>query len=136
MIAIAMVRGIAAGVYGTHDQIWAAFWVQLETSISVIMVSTMIFKTLFVVNKSYSATNKNFPRSYTRLWRRKPTSSQLPEIETGATMTGIRTMIRENGRTIVGSFAGKDEEQLTIESNISRWRPGNDDSTLADGNQA
>jgi hypothetical protein len=47
MIAIAMVRGIAAGVYGTQDQIWPSFWAQPEASISVIMVSTMLSKTLF-----------------------------------------------------------------------------------------
>jgi hypothetical protein len=131
MIAIAVVRGIAAGVYGTQDQIWSSFWVQLETSISVIMVSTMVFKTLFVVNKSPKI-DKNSPPSRTRLWRRKKTS-ELPEVESGATMTGMRTMIRENGRTLLGSF-GKDESQRTVDS--SHWTPSNDDSMMEDGYRA
>ena len=131
MIAIAMVRGIAARVYGTHDQIWAGFWVQLETSISVIMVSTMVFKTLFVGQRG-STPDKSSSHYRNRVWRRKPTP-QLPEIETGATMTGMRTMIQENGRLTVGSF-GKDDSQLT--ENSSQWRSSNDDSTLADGYQA
>jgi hypothetical protein len=113
MIAIAMVRGIAAGVYGTHDQIWATFWVQLETSISVIMASTMVFRTLFVVNKEPSS-DRSPPHSRTQLWRRKQTP-QLPDVETGATMTGMRTMIRENGMTVVGSF-GKDDSELMVDS--------------------
>ncbi len=130
MIAIAMVRGISARVYGTHDQIWSAFWLQLETSISVIMVSTMIFKTLFVGNRG-STPDKNSPRSRTRLWRRKPTP-QLPAIHTGATMTGMRTMIRENGITMFGSF-GKGESISTVDS--GNWRSINDDSTMADRSQ-
>lgn len=129
MIVIAMVRGIAARVYGTHDQIWASFWVQLETSISVIMVSTMVFKTLFVV-KTGSTPDKSSSRYRTRLWRKQ--TPQLPGLETGATMTGMRTMIRENGRTMVGSF-GKDEPQLMEHS--SQGKSSNDESTLADGYQ-
>jgi hypothetical protein len=132
MIAIAMVRGIAARVYGTHDQIWAGFWVQLETCISVIMVSTMVFKTLFVVQKG-STPDKSSSRYRTRLWRREQTP-QLPNIETGATMTGMRTIIRENGRMMLGGTFGKDESQLTEDS--SRWRSSNDDSMLVDGYQA
>jgi hypothetical protein len=124
MIAIAIIRGIFARVYGRHDQIWAAFWIQLETSVSVIMVSTMVFKTLFLVNKG-STPDRNSPRySRTRLWRRKRTP-QLPEMETGATMTGMRTMIRENGRVTVGSF-GKDGSQLS--ENFSYWRSSDDGS--------
>lgn len=128
MIAIAMVRAITTPVYGIYDQIWASFWVQLETCISVLMVSTMVFKGLFVV-KMGPLYDKKSPRSRTRLWRRKPTP-QLPDVETGAIMTGMRTMIRENGRTTVGSF-GKDKTQLTMVS--GHWSSNNDESTLGDG---
>lgn len=131
MIAIALVRGISAGVYGTHDQIWSSFWVQLETSISIIMISAMLFKSLLFVKKDDPTSDKNSPRLRTVRWRRKQ-PSQLPDVEIGATMTGMRTMIRENGRTTMGSF-GKDESQLTMDSD--RWRSSNDDSTLADGNR-
>jgi hypothetical protein len=127
MIAIALVRGISTGVYGTHDQIWSSFWVQLETSISVIMVSTMIFKTLFVVKKD-TTNDRNSPRYPARLWKRKP-FSQLPDVEVGATMTGMRTMIYENGRTTNGSF-GKDEPVMI--ENSEDWRSSNDESTLGD----
>lgn len=131
MIAIAIARGIAARLDGTHDQIWASFWVQLETSVSVIMVSTMIFKTLFAGKKNPPA-NKNSRRSRIYLWKRKQTP-QLSDIETGATMTGMRTMIRENGRMTVGSF-GKDESQSTVDSRC--WERSDDDSVSADENQA
>jgi hypothetical protein len=127
MIAIALVRGISTGVYGTHDQIWSSFWVQLETSISVIMVSTMIFKTLFVVKKD-TTVDRNSPRYPARLWKRKPLS-QLPDVEVGATMTGMRTMIRENGRTTISS-CGKDEPMMI--ENSEDWRSSNDESTLGD----
>jgi hypothetical protein len=120
-------RGVASGVYGTHDQIWSSFWVQLEASVSVIMVSTMLFKTLFVVNKSPNI-DKNSPPYRTRLWRRKKTP-ELLEVETGATMTGMRTMIRKNGRTLLGSF-GKDESQRSVGS--SHWAPSNDVSMMED----
>lgn len=130
MIAIAMVRGISARVHGSHDQIWASFWVQLETSISVIMVSTMIFKSLFIVKKG-SSPQKYSPRYSNRVWRRKKTP-QLPEIETGATMTGMRTVIRENGRTVMGSF-GKDTTSLDDGSTYGM--SSKDSSTLVDGHQ-
>ena len=130
MIAIAMVRGIAAEVYGTHDQIWASFWVQLETSVSVVMVSTMIFRSLFVVSRGFTP-EKDSPRNRSHLWRRKQTTAQLPQIETGATMTGMRTIICENGRTLVGSF-DKDGSQLTMDDS-RHWKSSNDDSTLEGG---
>ena len=125
MIAIAMIRGISAGVYGTHDQIWAAFWVQLEASVSVTMVSTMVFKTLFIAGKS-STPNKHSLLSRDRLWRARRTP-QLPSIETGATMTGMRTVIRENGSTKLGSL-GKESSPLTGSFDVA----SNGDSTLAE----
>ena len=68
------------------------------------MVCLMMFKTLFTVNNNNPSPNKNSPRSTNgRLWRMKKSLQPLPEIETGATITGIRTMIREKGRTRAGS---------------------------------
>jgi hypothetical protein len=135
MIAIAMVRGIAARVYGTHDQLWASFWVQLETSVSVIMVCAMMFKSLFVVHKTTTSTpppeKYSPPRSSDRLWwkRKKATTTpQLPEIETGATMTGMRTVIRDNGRTTLGSFGGNETRPLT-DSHNKYWRASHDEFT-------
>jgi hypothetical protein len=135
MIAIAMVRGIAARVYGTHDQLWASFWVQLETSVSVIMVCAMMFKSLFVVHKTTTSTpppeKYSPPRSSDRLWwkRKKATMTpQLPEIETGATMTGMRTVIRDNGRTTLGSFGGNETRPLTDSHNKYR-RASHDEFT-------
>lgn len=130
MIAIAMVRGISAGVYGIHDQIWASFWVQLETSISVIMVSTMVFKSLIIVKKG-SSPKRYSPPYRNRVWRRKKTP-QLPEIETGATMTGMRTVIRENGRTVMGSFGGN---TASLTGGSSYAVSSKDGSTLVDGYQ-
>ena len=43
------------------------------------------------------------------LWRKKKSNEMssvgsLPDVEIGATMTGMRTMIRENGVTVTGEF--------------------------------
>ncbi len=107
MIAIGLVRGISAIYRGTDDEIWATFWVQLETCISVIAASMAAFRTLFVVrfgSKKTPPDHYNKQPSRQRLWR-KNNKMELPEVPTGATMTGIRTMIREHGKTQMPSFS-------------------------------
>lgn len=91
MIAIALVRGISAGVLGTEDQAWNSFWVQLEASVSVIAACPTAFRSLFLVNRS--SKNKPNQRSVLeRLWKR--TKPSLQSINVGATLTGMRTVIR------------------------------------------
>ena len=110
MIGIGMVRGITAYIYGTNDQAWSSFWVQVEACISVIMVSMTAFRTLFVVSniskqarKEASLRRCDGRTSRERLWGKK-SKPELPSLQTGATMTGMRTLIRDNGRTTLGSF--------------------------------
>ena len=91
MIAIALVRGISAAVLGTEDQAWNSFWVQLEASVSIIAACPTAFRSLLLINR----TPKDAPdkRSvFERLLKR--TKPSLPSIPVGATLTGMRTVIR------------------------------------------
>ena len=104
MIAIALVRGVSARVTGTvNQQIWICFWIQVEAPISVIAACPIAFRNLFLLNHS----SKNVPDkghgnegqnlNGGRFWRKKMHPS-LPTIGTGATLTGLRTMIGKTGR--------------------------------------
>ena len=48
MIMINLIRGIFAAAQGTNVQTWNTFWVQLETSVSVISACPLAFRNLFV----------------------------------------------------------------------------------------
>lgn len=113
MVAIALVRGISAGVLGTEHQAWNSCWVQLEASVSVIAACPTAFRSLFLVNK----TSKNTPEkedqgrrsAFERLWKRSKPS--LQSIRVGATLTGMRTMIRGNRDTELES---QDDEEYAL----------------------
>ena len=118
MIAIAMIRGISAHVYGMDDQPWVSFWVEVEACVSVTMVSMTAFRTLFLVsNGPKPSPEKVSPRRYLG---RSPQQQahEIPSIKVRATMTGIRTVIQHNGRSTMGSF-GTDEGTLLGGSNGS-----------------
>jgi len=112
IIVISLVRAISFGVIGTLDQVWDEFWVQMESSISIIVVCMTAFRTLFVTSQS-NQRNNNSPRTgrnwkqYRSPWSREE-SGYLPDIEPGAMMTGMRTVIRENGKTSLGGFGASD----------------------------
>ncbi|MCJ1402777.1 hypothetical protein MMC11_005998 [Xylographa trunciseda] len=90
---------------GAIDIVWLAFWQQQECSIAVIMVSVSAFRSFFVVSASNNASPRK-PKSSTywrrRLVQKRSASSEdsekednvLPQIPS-ATMTGMRTVIRE-----------------------------------------
>lgn len=105
MVAIALVRGISAGVRGTDDETWNSFWVQLEASISVIAACPTAFRSLFLFNHAAKRTpESDIPgkrSALERLWKR--TKPSLERTKVGATLTGMRTMIQENGQTRLGS---------------------------------
>ena len=156
MIAISLVRGISAPIHGTGDEIWASFWIQLESCVATIMVSLSSFRQLFVgIDRSSgnggpspgerirdgwrrwgspgSALSSSLRNGFHKVWWRKASSAwsgstsgvsggelmegrmgsrmgrspDLPRINVGATITGMRTMIRESGRTVLGSFVGR-----------------------------
>lgn len=88
------------------------------------------FRTLFVVP---SGSKKTPPVHYNkRTSKGKPQSRKqghvLPDISTGATMTGMRTIIEANGRTALGSL-DSDEHSWPIKSHGS-LRPSHDGSIL------
>ena len=97
MVAIALVRGISAGVIGTNNYAWTSFWVQIEASISVTTACPIAFRSVFLLNhKSKNSPNRdrgNEGQRSTRgnSWRR--VSPCLPGINVGATLTGMRTII-------------------------------------------
>ena len=103
MIAIALVRGISAAVLGTNDQAWNSFWVQLEASVSVITACPIAFRSLFLLNRASKPTPDQRSVLDRLLKRSKPS---LPSIHVGATLTGMRTVIRD----------GKDED-FTLHEN-------------------
>lgn len=91
MISIALVRGVSAGVLGTEAHEWNSFWVQLEATISVFAACPTAFRSLFLVNGP-SNNGPDRRSSPARLWNR--TRPSLKSIHIGATLKGIRTMIR------------------------------------------
>ena len=101
MIAISLIRAISAKYVGTMNQTWSTFWLQVETSVSVIAVSMTAFRTLFVIHSGPKRTPpEHTTKSSSRQWfQRKTNGIELPKLSIGATMTGMRTMIRENGKT-------------------------------------
>ena len=107
MIAIAAVRGISAHVWGSDEQVWDSVWILIEACVSVIMVCMTAFRTLFVMPRR--SQRMKSPSMRTPLWRKKKSTEKnslgsLPDVEVGATMTGMRTMIRENGVMVTGKF--------------------------------
>ena len=91
MVAIALVRGTSSAVVGTKDLVWNSFWVQLEASVSIIAACPTGFRSLFLLNRSSQHTPDQ-PSVLERL--RKRTKPSLPSVHVGATLTGMRTMIR------------------------------------------
>ena len=97
MVAIALVRGISAGIIGTDNYAWTFFWVQVEASISVTTACPIAFRSVFLLNhNSKNSPNRdrgNEGQRSTRgnFWRR--VSPGLPGINVGATLTGMRTII-------------------------------------------
>jgi len=93
------------------------------------MVCMTAFRTLSVVP---SGSKKTPPIRYNRPSKQKPWSRKggpvLPDISTGATMTGMRTIIEANGRTTLGS-SDSDDLSWPLKSHGS-IRPSHDGSTL------
>lgn len=122
MIAIALIRGISARVHGTADQIWSTFWVQFESCVATTMVSLSAFRQLFVsgggpdgrkkgegrgaqVGRRHKGAEGASHRRRPLLWYKRSEASEgsdLPRVDVGATMTGMRTVIRESGRAVFG----------------------------------
>ena len=107
MIVIETVRAISAQIYGSDDQVWDSLWFEMEACVSVITVCMTAFRTLFVMPRRSQRMRSPSVRS--PLWGKKKSNEKeslgsLPDVEVGATMTGMRTMIRENGVMVTGNF--------------------------------
>ena len=120
MVVVAVVR--IAGIHlsrGNVDIVWLAFWMQQESSIAVIMVSSSAFRSFFVVNTVDSPSPGYSPGSWKRkLLRRRPSphrddmesANGLPQIPR-ATLTGIRTKIRDMQISTI--LSGRRESGMT-----------------------
>ncbi|KAL8646828.1 MAG: hypothetical protein Q9226_006694 [Calogaya cf. arnoldii] len=100
-IIVCIVR-IAGARYpnGLIDSAWMVFWLQLEASVAVVIISLTSYRSLFVKDKPTDKKSpKNHSTSYKRkLWSREKREQKGVEMPTlpNPTLTGMRTVI---GRT-------------------------------------
>lgn len=100
MIVIAFTRAVLAGVTDSKDHIWIIFWPQMEASISVIAICPTALRSFYLTKNLPKRTPNNdqvHASVLKRIWRRQRPS--LKSINVQATLTGMRTLIRDNGRT-------------------------------------
>jgi hypothetical protein len=125
MAVVAITR--ASKIHGPHgiDISWEIFWMYMESAVAVIMGSLTAFRTLFLSSSSNQRRGRNnnareeidkgwLTNTFLRMRYRKNSGGSgkkdgyygdleqqdgLPQIP-GATMTGLRTFIRRNNRTV------------------------------------
>lgn len=116
MIIIACIRSIAFTSF--HAYSWYLFWLQVEGSVAVIMVSLTAFRSAFASQGLEGPEKKARPwysSTVARLRRHKVSSARynledLPAIPS-ATLSGMRTFIR-GGR--LGNGSETNEEPLVM----------------------
>ena len=102
MIVIACIRLIGFNIFD-HAQLWQLFWIQVEGSVAVMMVSLTAFRSVFASQGPVAKARKARPwysSTVAKLRRHKASPDghnleSLPEIPT-ATMSGMRTFIRSS----------------------------------------
>ena len=100
MIVIACIRIVGFNIFN-HAFLWQLFWLQVEGSVAVIMVSLTAFRSVFASQGPEARRRKARPwysSTIAKLRRHKASSEghnlgDLPVIPT-ATMSGMRTFIR------------------------------------------
>lgn len=100
MIIIACIRIIGFTLFD-HEISWNLFWLQVEGSVAVIMVSVTAFRSVFASQRSEARDRKArawYSSTVAKLRRQKASSENydledLPSIPS-ATMSGMRTFIR------------------------------------------
>jgi hypothetical protein len=121
MAVVAITR--ASKIHGPHgiDISWEIFWMYMESAVAVIMGSLTAFRTLFISSTSNQRRRNGgreendkgwLTNTFLRMRYRKNSGGSgkkggygdleqqgLPQIP-GATMTGLRTFIRRNNRTV------------------------------------
>ena len=131
IIAIVRVSRIksAAGI----DLVWEIYWQTMEGCVAVLMASITAFRSIFVSNGTQnSRENKWMPaNSWIQRAKRRQKSKESDVRENQqhsiprALLTGMRTFIREHGRTAEGTISTSsdtrvlerdDEAQLSVES--------------------
>lgn len=108
MIIIAIVRVSGFLKNNTIDPVWIIFWHQVEGAVAIMTVSITAFRSLLGVKALkarerkkrerfwFSHHQKLGARYFQKSTQEEPTAGQLVSIP-GATLTGIRTFINDNG---------------------------------------
>lgn len=102
MIVIACIRIIGFIIFN-HAFLWQVFWLQVEGSVAVMMVSLTAFRSVFASHGPVARARKArrwYSSTVAKLRRHKASSDgydleSLPKIPT-ATLSGIRTFIRSS----------------------------------------
>jgi hypothetical protein len=134
IIAIVRVSRIH-GVAGI-DIVWEIYWQTMEGCVAVLMASITAFRSIFVSNGRRKARENKWTPSYSWVQRAKQRQKTRESKESDvredqhhyiprALLTGMRTFIREHGRTAEGTIStssdtrfldGDTEAQLSVES--------------------
>lgn len=109
MIIIAIVRISGSLIKNTFDIVWVLFWLQVEGAVAIMMVSLTAFRSLLGIKAQKAQEKKKLERSWplhrpqlpARYFKKETqdefnNSPKLPSIP-GATLTGMRTFINDNG---------------------------------------
>jgi len=117
MIIIAIIRMSGYQLQGVIDLTWQQFWQFAEACVAVLVVSLSVFRSAFVASKRSKASDQKKQAGYwQQVMRRRKVISEtqqdemvesLPKVP-GATMTGIRTLIRD-----VESGSGAERQDRT-----------------------
>lgn len=126
-ITIVRVSGLKVPGLRAVDVVWQVYWQYVEVCIGIMVVSATAFRTFFVQRAARSSAKRSTPRDYVfsqrfrqKFMRRsgepKEDFNGLPSHFPGATMTGMRTYIDENGEpknvsTLASSVSRESEEE-------------------------
>lgn len=120
MTPIGMIRGISTHTYGISAAAWILFWVQIEACLSVMMFSATVLVTVYVAPKTSNRhRDVNAPRSRNGrmdAWKRLPLLDP-PSMPNETPTTVKRSIIRENGQTVIGSF-GTDDVIIPLRDDV------------------
>ena len=120
MVIFACIRIAGCTLRHCFGITWQLFWLQVEASIAVCMVSVTAFRSIFLSEPVKAGRKKPTPwysSTVAGLRRRKKFSEELRNLEglptiPSATLSGMRTFIRGSG---VGFGSGEDDDIVGYE---------------------
>lgn len=134
MIVVALIR-ISGYRMWRLDLVWSLFWLYIEACIALITASLRTFRTAFITitHKKNEEEKKKKPSSFIhqRLMARLNRRNQTKELEEtehglpaipGVTLTGMRTFIHRNNRSVdetLSEYNRLDEEHHSNEAEMN-----------------